>query len=410
MWIRLFAFALALSAQQKFPVLRIGSIGHSRLPEQAVVAASGLKLKELADASTFPKACERIVNSGFYRACNFQYQPLTQGAVSGFDLKFEIQEMAETQETLLELPGADEAAVWAAITKADPLIQKSIPTTNEASIRYVDAIEAELKRRGAPRKITAKTEGDLSGSRPLLIFRPADLAKVKSAVFSGNKAIDAARLRTAILRAAADAEFTERSFGVMLNLNIRPMYEELGHLAVQFTNVRATEAHGDAAVSFVVEEGPVYKLGAVNLAGDAENPPALLKAAGFKIGATANWTQVSASIDKLREDFNSRGYLAAALKQNRALNGDNTVALTIDIAKGKMFYFGELSLVGVDANQERIARRQWKLKPGDPMNASYTNTFLKSLLGGPEFENLKGVSPSMTPAGDDRVNVEIRFR
>ncbi|MBM3753594.1 MAG: hypothetical protein FJW38_06400 [Acidobacteria bacterium] len=402
--------SLALNAQQKFPVLRIGATGHTRLPEQAVVAASGLKLKELAEASTFAKACERIVNSGFYRSCNFQYQPLTQGSVSGFDLRFEIQEMAETQETLLELPGADEAAVWAAITKADPLIQRSIPTTNEASIRYIDAIEAELKRRGVARKITAKTEGDLSGSRPRLVFRPADLAKVKSASFSGNKAIDASRLQTAILRAAADTEFTERSFNALLNLNIRPMYEELGHLAVQFPSIRATEANGDAAVSVSVEEGPVYKLGAVNFTGDAENPAALLKAAGFRIGATANWTQVSSAIDKAREDFSSRGYLATVMKQNRQLNADNTVVLTIDIAKGKLFYFGDLILSGLDVNQERAARRQWKLKPGDPMNGSYTNTFLKSLLRGQEFENLKSVSSSMKPAGDDRVDVEIRFR
>jgi outer membrane protein assembly factor BamA len=410
MWIRFLVFSFALGAQQRFPILRIGSIGHSRLPEQAVVAASGLKLKELADASAFAKACERIVNSGFYRACNFQYQPLARGGLSGFDLKFTVQEMAETQEALLELPGVDAGAVWAAITKADPLIQKSIPTTNEASIRYIDAIEAELKRRGAARRITAKSEGDLDGGRTRLVFQPADLAKVRAATFSGNKAIDASRLQTAILRAAADTEFTERSFARLLDLNIRPMYEELGHLAVKFPSLRATEANGEASVGVAVEEGPVYKLGAVNLRGDADNEPSLLKAAGFQIGANANWTQVSASIEKLRKDFTSRGYLAAVLKQDRALNPDNTVALTIDISRGKLFYFGELILAGLDANRERAARRRWKLKPGDPMNGAYSNTFLKALLSEDEFRNLKGVSVSTTPAGEDRINVEIRFR
>ena len=404
--------AAALAAEQRFPLNKLDSSGQNRLSEQAVLLASGLKLRQSVENGDFVKACDQIVNSGFFRSCNFRYDPLTVGGVDGYDVHFVVEEIAETQAATIEIPGLSEDDLWNELAKQDPLLQRKVPATDAATNRYVAAIEELLTRRGVPRKIEQKIEGKLGGGPVLLVFQAVDLPTVHAAVFEGNHVISSEQLRSAIMKSAAGAQFTERRFKQLLELNVRPLYNEIGRLDAKFSSITITPTQGAGTVSTTVDEGPSYSLGAVEITGDSLEVDQLMKQAAFQSGKVANWRLVEESIERIRTVFKTDGFLFPSVQQNRVLRPNNAADLRLSIAKGRQYFFGQLTLSGLDEGQEKKAREGWNLASGAPMNELYVGQFLKKLLEDRRLPPGKQASQTlqMDQARPGVVNVLIRFR
>jgi outer membrane protein assembly factor BamA len=140
------------------------------------------------------------------------------------------------------------------------------------------------------------------------------------------------QLRAAIMSAANGAQFTERRFKQLLELNVRPLYNEIGHLDAKFSSVTIAPAQGAGTVTTKVDEGPTYSLGTVKIAGDSLDIDQLMKQAAFQSGKLANWRLIEESIERIRIAFKTDGFLFPSIKQNRVLLTDNTANLTLSIA------------------------------------------------------------------------------
>jgi hypothetical protein len=92
------------------------------------------------------------------------------------------------------------------------------------------------------------------------------------------------------------------------------------------------------------------------------------------------------------------------------LEPGDVVNLTLSIAKGRQYLFGQLVLSGLDEGLDQAARKQWKLNPGEPMNEPYATEYIKSLLKDPRYKNAKLVSQGLELDKAGVVNVRIKFR
>lgn len=399
-------------AYQQFPVHKMSATGQRRLPEEAVIAASGLALRQAATKNHFTEACNQIIRSGFFSSCNFRYKSVTAGGAPGYDLQFEVTEIEQTQPAAIEIPGVPAAELWTELARLDPLVRNQIPATNEATDRYIAAIEKLMERRGVPQKIKSKMDSGLDGSSVLVLFQPVHLPAVREVVFAGNHSLPSAQLWSAISKAVEGLEYTEREVRQVLDHNLIPLYEERGHLNVKFPTLKMTATGNAASVAVGVDEGAVYTLAKVEIAGDGLDVARLTKSAQFGTGKLANWRAVETAIDAIRTLFKSEGFLAPAIRQTRTLHEDRNVDLALSISRGRQYRFGQLIFSGIGEDLQRFALRQWKLKPGEPMNEPYVAEYLKSLFEDVRFNNIKSVSHRLqpAPAQDGVVDVAIQLR
>ena len=92
------------------------------------------------------------------------------------------------------------------------------------------------------------------------------------------------------------------------------MYEERGLIRVTFPEITVKKAENNdgVVVTVAVNEGPAYTLGTVAVAGlPAAEVAQLAKSEDWHKGETANFTNVEANLEKIRQRQRAQGYLRA---------------------------------------------------------------------------------------------------
>jgi len=178
----------------------------------------------------------------------------------------------------------------------------------------------------------------------------------------------------------------------VLDSAIRPMYEERGLIRVAFTEITAkkAETNDGVVVTVRVDEGPEYKLGTVALTGvPAAEVEQISKSDDWHKGETVNFTNVEASLEKIRQRQRAQGYLRAQTTVAREIHDqDHTVNLTVNVDRGPQFTLGKLTIHGLDLIGEPAVRKMWKIAPGQPFQDGYPEAFLNRVRDEGIFDNL----------------------
>jgi outer membrane protein assembly factor BamA len=373
---------LAPAALAQRPVMEIGVAGNARLPSAAVIAASGLRKGQTATHAELDRAAQKLADTGFFASVSYSYDPKAVAGVTGYALTLHVSEQAALAPVELDIPGQDSERFWQQLKSADPLIGRQMPNNDRATAYYKRAIEALLRKLNYPDEIVAKTEANLLTGKTSVAFRAAHLPKIAAMRFEGNRAIADAALQAAMAKVAIGEDYTERDFRLLLDLNLRPRYEELGHLTVAFPRVNLAGA-GDAGVTVTaaIDEGPAWRLGKVVLTGDALPLADMHDAARFAYGAPANWKQFMAAVDKMEQVLRRDGYITVSSKPVRAFHDlEQAVDVNVEVKRGPQFFFGELHIEGLDQETQHSLTGLWKLPGGAPMNQPYIDEFVRSAL------------------------------
>ena len=170
------------------------------------------------------------------------------------------------------------------------------------------------------------------------------------------------------------------------------MYEEKGRIRVAFPEITAkkAETNDGVVVTVAINEGPVYNLGTVTLAGASEAEiEQIQKSDDWHKGETVNFTNVEASLEKIRKRLRGQGYLRADTRVIREIRDeDHTVNLTVNIVRGAQFTLGKLTIEGLDVISEPAIRKIWKIEPGQPFQEGYPEAFLNRVRDEGIFDNL----------------------
>lgn len=406
------ALVLAPAALAQHPVMEIKVAGNARLAAAAVIAASGLRKGQTATRAELDAAAQKLADTGFFASVSYRYDPKTVGSVTGYALTFQVSEQEARTPVELDIPGLDAERLWQQLKSADALIDRQMPNNGRASDYYKRAIEAVLRKSNHPEEIVVKSEADLPTGKTWVAFRPAHLPKIAVVRFEGNAAIAEGALEAAMTKVTMGEDYTERDFRRKLELNLRPLYEELGRLTVAFPRVNIAGA-GDGAVAVTagIDEGPAWRLGKVVLTGDALPLADLHDAARFAYGAPANWTQFMASVEQVEKVLRRDGYIRVHSNPVRAFHYSmQVVDVNVDVKKGPQFLFGELHIEGLDAGTQQRLAALWKLPKGAPMNQPYIDEFVRYALPILRGNFRTFGSELHVHAGANVVDVTLKFR
>ncbi len=397
----------------KFPLTSITVEGNKILPAEGIAKASGLQLGQKGDKAAFDLAQARLVATGYFETVAYRFRSMADG--SSVTVTFEVQEIQPLLPLRIEGLVEKPETILAAIRRVDPLFTGKLPGTQQVLDRTAREIEQYLAEQNHPDKISGKVVALTPGTLEIQ-FQPArGLTPVAEISFEGNKAISNTDLVNAISSVAYGQPYTESLFRQLLENQVRPRYEAKGYLQVKFSKVvtePSTTVKG-VDIKVTVEEGPVYKLNRVAVAGKmAEDSKRILKTAKLPEMTVANFDEIRDASLRVREEMRHRGFLLADVTIDRKLDeGKRTVDVWIVIETGPEYTFGKLTVLGLGLDGEAAIRKMWALKDGEAFQSEYPDYFLSKVKEEGVFDNL-GDTKAIPKRDDKRhvVDVTLDFK
>jgi outer membrane protein insertion porin family len=204
--------------------------------------------------------------------------------------------------------------------------------------------------------------------------------KVKSINFIGNRAFSDSQLRDIITTSQSSwldwikggAAYDQDRLRLDQEL-VRQYYLKNGYADIQVTAANA-ELDRDGAgfiITFVIDEGPLYRFGSVRF----ENTLAELEAEGFRSalltreGATFNATYIEQSVEAITLAAASQGFAFVRVRPRAERDPvGQLINLTYVIDQGPRVYIERIDIVGNVRTKDKVIRREFRLVEGDAYN------------------------------------------
>jgi len=393
-----------------WPVETLTVEGNHLYKSEQILAVAGLRAGQVAGKTEFEAARDRLNATGLFDNVGYHFTPAPDG--KGYDAAIEVTEVPQVFPVRFQDLPATDAELRAQLKQKDPLFGDKIPATKAVLDRYAAWISQFLAAKNYHDPVIGKPTSDAT-SDLIIVFRPVkarrNIARVK---FAQAGDLPAGLLETAIYGVAIGMPYEEAEFRLLLDSQIRPIFEARGLLRVAFPKV-TTEPAKDVdgvVVSVEVEPGPVYTLEHVSFTGAEAPREPFAKLANLKINQTANFDDVKAGRDRIVASMRSSGYLQASTEVKRDVNDkDKKVSIVIDVIPGPLFTLGKLDIVGLDIESEPTVRKMWTIAPGKPFNPEYPDHFLDRVKKGGVFDNLKTTRSETKINADHSVDVTLYF-
>jgi len=375
----------------------------------AVLGIAQLRVGAPIDKKAIDAACARLTDTGLFQSIAYRYAP---GPKRGYVLTLTLEDQKQLTDAVIDFPFGDEAELWQWLASQYAPFNRKVPG-NDAAQEFLSAALAEHAKAeldGQP--VVTHMETGMVHRKTLISFQPATLPRIYSMTFTGQHELTSDALGELLSKLVpADEGYIERHYRQIVELNLRRAYEEHGMYRVQFTKIAPQKAAaGSVTVTTAIEEGPQYKLGDVTFVGDNLPLDAMLKAAKFKKGQTANWTEIQQGIWEAEKPVKRTGYFTASAHPERIFHdGQLVLDLKIPFALGPLYRTGQLKIMGLTPEQEAKVRKLWKLQPGAPYDYAYAAEFLKTFAQSEAPGQFKKFSSAAQKQADNVMDITLLF-
>jgi hypothetical protein len=364
---------------------------------ETVLELTGLRIGSPVDKTAMDAACERLQQTG---------------PKHGYVLTLILVDQPKLVPAALDVEQAEAEQTWTWLMATYPRLDHRVPA-NDAAQRFIAReMERHLGNALEGQHLTTKLEADLNTGRTLVAFQPEVLPAIRELTFAGLHTVSAQELIPALRTALGTEGYTPRFFRTCLESSLTRAFEHHGLYKFRFADVRVEKA-GPSTVNITttVEEGPAFTLGDVRMLGDGLPEDAMRKAAEFKSGRIADWTQIQLGIYQSEGPLRRTGYFRARSKFERKFHADTHV-LDVDITydRGPLFHFGNILFTGLAPADEARARKAWRRAPGDPYDFAYPSEFLGEFSRTLDGRVYKSFNEKAKPgAGDHVMDIEMIF-
>jgi hypothetical protein len=397
--------APALS-QGAFPLESL-TVEGSAIPQPVVMEIAELHLNAPVDKAAIDLACRKLQHSGLFAAISYRYAP---GPKKGYAVSLKLEDPNPLAPASIDVPGVDESETWQWLVSKYRRFDHLVPQGEDAQHYLGAEIERHLGARTRGQHLTVRVEVNLNNGKMIQSFQPETLPKVKAVSFAGNESVPSKELSAVLDPLVADADYTDRKFVSILELNLRPVYEQRGYYRVKFTPGAPQWTDAVVSLNVAIAEGAPYQLGRTELLGDALPEAAMIKAAKFPNGKLADWKQIQEGIWEMEKVVKRTGYFqAAALPVRSYDDASHILDLTFRVNKGPLFHFGELTITGLTPDLAARGKQLWKPKTGDPYDYAYTGEFLQDFSRTLDFRKYKFDEKVKKGQGDHVMDIELIF-
>jgi outer membrane protein assembly factor BamA len=378
------------------------------MSRDTVLSTAGLRIGGPIDKAAIEAACGKLTDTGLIQSISYRYAP---GPKRGWVLTLTIEDQKQFTAASIDFPGVDDTELWRWLAARYPAFDHKVPANDPAQEFIAKALAEHAKAELDGQAVVTRMESDLATGRSLISFQPANLPRIAAMNFTGQHELSADALTVVLAKLVADDGYTGRHFRQLVEINLRLAYEEHGMYRVKFPKITAEKAGaGRVTVTTAIEEGAQFKLGEVSFVGDNLPVEAMLKAAKFKKGQVANWTEIQSGIWAAERPVKRTGYFAAASRSERILRDDQSVLdLKISFTMGPLFHAGQLKIIGLTPELEAKARKLWKAQRGDPYDFEYAGEFLKEFGQSVSLGQFKKVTPSTQRQPDNVMDWTLLF-
>ncbi len=400
-------------AQLSFKLLSVHVKGLQRLPEDKVVAASGLQLGRITTEQDFQQAVQKLAETGLFTDVAYKYQYTTAGC----DLELQVSENEKLVPILFDnfVWFSDDQLLSTLHTRV-PLFEGKLPLNGGLPDQISDALNAIL----AERKIAGHAEGIQAGSMNGPIDEYTYTVKFHPVIVRNTDFPGAGQPEIPPLQAAAKPisgqEYLRSAMRPHEKLDLLPVYLSRGYLKAQFSDSQAKIVSDGPRtvvdVSFPVKSGTQYHVTDVRWAGFSAFPADKLQALiHLKPGQPANAVQLENDLEAVQKLYGTKGYLIAHVKPVPTLNDSAaTVSYELNVTEGDQFRMGDLTVDGIDQAAADKLIAQWQIKKGDVFDDSYLQQFFQVMYHDIGLSRSYSVVPKQNVDRQNKtVNVALHF-
>ena len=262
---------------------------------------------------------------------------------------------------------------------------------------------------------------ELDQNRVNLVFEvnEGNATKIKSINFIGNKSFTDSQLRDIITTSQATwldwikggSPYDQDRLRLDQEL-IRQYYLKNGYADVQVTAANA-ELDLDGSgfiITFVVDEGPLYRFGSVKIENSLPDlqPETMRGELLTNEGAVFNAAQIEKSVERVTLAASAQGFAFVRVRPRADRDpAGQLINLTYVIDQGPRIYIERIDIIGNVRTKDKVVRREFRLVEGDAYNPLLVNRAEKRIKSLGFF---KAVKVQRRPgSANDRVIIVVNL-
>ena len=249
-----------------------------------------------------------------------------------------------------------------------------------------------------------------------------DKVLVKKLSFLGNKSFKDAELM-AIMETREESLFSFMSgsgnfkeFNFQTDIErLKYFYKTKGYLQVNVgaPEITVSEDKKWVFITMKVTEGPQFTVNNIFFQGEILFTDSELREyLQLKTGETYSEELLRFDIQYLTEKYQDKGYaFANVLRTLQVVPGENKVNIEYSFEKGKIAYFGNISVKGNSKTRDKVVRRELLIREGMKYSGSKLRRSKENVNRLGFFEPNSIIFNTVSPQGsDDVLNVEIQVK
>ncbi len=253
-------------------------------------------------------------------------------------------------------------------------------------------------------------------------IREFDKVRVKKVIFLGNKAFSDKELKEIMETReeglfsfmSGSGNFKEFNFNTDIE-RLKYFYKTKGYLQVNVGTPQITVSEDKKWVFITIDvtEGPQFSVNDISFVGELLFPEDELRdSIQLKTGDTYSEELLRLDIQNLTEKYQDEGYaFVNVLRTLRVVPGENKVDIEFSFEKGKIAYFGKITVKGNTKTRDKVIRRELKIREGERFTGSGLRLSKENVNRLGFFEPGSVIFNTITPRGsDDVLDVEINVK
>jgi len=150
---------------------------------------------------------------------------------------------------------------------------------------------------------------------------------------------------------------------------IREKYVGQGYMDVNVAPPRLDRQDEKVDITFIISEGPQYKVGNVTYNGaQVFTIDELTRTAQIKTGSIYSPQAVRADVKSIQDVYGTRGYVDFQAGANTTPGPGNTIDVSFNLDEGVQSYVEHINITGNTRTKDKVIRREVALAPGDIYN------------------------------------------
>jgi outer membrane protein assembly factor BamA len=356
--------------------------GSQRYSAAEIIAASGLKVGDVASEDAFKKATQELGDTGLFTNISYSF------AFSSAGTKLDLQ-LADNEKLV---PARFENFVWlsdqdlvARIRQTVPLFSGMVPVGGNLSDQVSDALQALLLQHAVSARAEYIREGaGVDGPIDAINFRASGIdIRIREITFPGTAPSE----QPALADAAKKLEgmgYLRSQVTAYAKTALLPVYFERGFLKAAFSEPQAKVSHEDQVetkvdVALPANPGLQYKISGFAWEGNQAFPADRLQSLiHLQPAQPANALRLKTDLGEIQKLYGTAGYMTASVNPDPQFDdAASSVAYKFQVQEGEVFHLGELEFQGVDTKTADRLREAWALSHTLPYDNSYPQRFIE---------------------------------